>query len=374
MNRKGLTLVETIVASAVFSTLMLGAIPPTVKMIQQKAVQTTAKEILVVQEAEKNYWIDKLNATGRGEWADSIASLQSEGYLPADWNMKNLFQNDYVVSTTATTCEVQTTIPKGLEGVVQTICPQVNVSYAENNAIVSSTIPIPGQEPTMEALLHRTGDIQFRVAEEPVGSKEYIVAGTDLTEVESKIQKGKIEKKPDIYSKALAEQGISSTGWLSDAEFPAQIDPQKRVCFYLDSYNSNPAITLPKNIQVLEKKYWRSDWNIIQGPYELDVSSNNFYKRYQTPYPYHYPNKWCTRVYMKWKNPDTKIYECDWQISQRKIIFSEGTTLFLIDILDRDKHTTTAFERFAITSPNVLEWVPGGFPDDGSFIISVCYN
>ena len=77
---------------------------------------------------------------------------------------------------------------------------------------------------------------------------------------------------------------------------------------------------------------------------------------------------------MKWKNPDTKIYECDWQISQRKIIFSEGTTLFLIDILDRDKHTTTAFERFAITSPNVLEWVPAHLPDDGSFIISVCYN
>ncbi|HRR95396.1 MAG TPA: hypothetical protein P5150_01505 [Candidatus Ratteibacteria bacterium] len=217
-SKKGITLVETIVACGVITTLMLGTIPPTAKMIRQKVAQTTAQEMIEVQEAEKNYWIDQLNTNGTGQWASSISTLQTAGYLPSTWNAKNLFGNNYTVSTTASTCSVQTIIPKGLEGVVQTHCPQVNVSYSGNNATVSSTIPVPGQEPTMESMLHRTGDARFRIAEEPVGSKKYLVAGTDLTEVENEIKAG-LEEKPDIYIKELKTQGISKSGWLSDAKF-----------------------------------------------------------------------------------------------------------------------------------------------------------
>jgi len=211
---RGITLVETMVACGVITTLMLGTIPPSVKMLQQKLTETTAQEIIAIQEAEKNYWIDKLNTNGVGQWASSITILKNEGYLPSKWDGKNLWKNDYKVITTTSTCEVQTTIPKGLEGVIQTRCPQVNVSSSGANSIVSSTIPVPGQEPTMEALLHRTGDTRFRTAEEPISVKKYLVVGDDLTNVDTKNVEG-----GNLYSKALKTKGVSKTGWLSDAKF-----------------------------------------------------------------------------------------------------------------------------------------------------------
>lgn len=347
-RKKGITLVETIVACGVITTLMVGVIPPSVKMVQQKAVQTTAQEMIAVQEAEKNYWIDKLNENGTGEWCGSIANLKSEGYLPSGWSGKNLFQQDYTISTTASTCSVQTTIPKGLEGVVQTHCPQVNVSYSGTNAIVSSTIPVPGQEPTMEALLHRTGDIKFRVAEEPVGSKKYIVAGTDVAEVESAIKRHDITEKPDIYSKALVDNKISSSGWLSDAKFPAQIDPEKTVefsetviIFLPPLYGARKTISVifPSTVNVLEQSL------VYQGiTYSFSEESYGFSKRYSftktTP-----QELTPTSIYFKWQ-VSGKTYTLNWSRPSdiRKIVFSDNAQIwdpptgFATRISD-DRHT-----------------------------------
>jgi len=221
LNKKGLTLVETLVASAVITTIMLASIPPSVKLLQQKATETIAKEIIALQEAEKNYWIDKLNTQKQGEWAD-FSTLQSQGYIPSSWSGKNLFGYDYTISfssPTAPTCSISTIIPKGLEGVIQTMCPNVSITTSDNNVIVSSTIPVPGQEPTMETLLHRTSnDPSLRIAEDVVGFKKAIILSDEISN-----ESMNVNQTGDIYVKALKTSGRSPTGWLSQASFPADI-------------------------------------------------------------------------------------------------------------------------------------------------------
>ncbi len=360
--KKGITLVETIVASAVLSTLMLGIIPPSVKMIQQKAVQTTAQELIAIQEAEKNHWIDKLNNEGRGEWASSIDVLKTRGYIPSTWSGQNLFGNNYTVSTTTSTCRVQTTIPKGLEGVIQTNCPQVNVSYSGKNAIVSSTIPIPGQEPTMEALLHRTGDVSFRTAEEPIGIKKYLVVGEGLKELEDKIDDGDIElKEKDIYVKELQTKGVSSSGWLSDAQFPAKIDTEK-VILFCPGYLFNPwvpisgkTVRFPKTVKVLEKIAWPPP---LPPTSEWQESSDECWKSYTVSTIHTLEANFTNKIYMKFQTSDGNIYDFYWTVwlggdntYHGQITFSSNVVLW--DILPHIGYQSSGF-----LSPCSIAYIP----------------
>jgi len=239
MNNKGFTLLETMLVTGILAFMAAAMLPATLKMLQMNDAKNVAKEITGIQEAERSYYINQMNANnGAGEWADSIQQLQQGGYIPADWNGNNIFGNTYTLTDNGNTLTVTTSLPSGLEGVIQADCMDVTASDTGlSNASVSSTIPVPAAEPALAGLVHRYGTGESRTATQSIGTSGCLMVGipqggnvdsnniTPLTNTNS-------ETIPDIYDSALTQSingapPISPKGWLSQAVFPANIDPMQ---------------------------------------------------------------------------------------------------------------------------------------------------
>ncbi len=149
-NQKGFTLLELTVVLAV-STILVGAAMPTVaKRVQTAYAQKTAQEVGIIQDASKNYYIDNK------AWPASVSVLRTANYLSSTWSGNNPWGNAYTVSQgpTPQTFKVSTTIPSELTGVATALLP----SSSAVGGTVTSEIPVPGEEPSLESLVHRYSD------------------------------------------------------------------------------------------------------------------------------------------------------------------------------------------------------------------------
>lgn len=219
MNNKGFTLVEVAVTCAVIGILMAAMSGPTVKIIQTRAAVKTANEINSIAEAQKNYWIKQLEATGVGSWAPDIATLQAGGYIPAAWSGNSPFGQPYSITASDTCLTITTDVhPTDLQGALQAACPLVTTSG--NN--VSSSIPIPGQEPSLSTLLHKGQDNASRTADFSLATQKALAVGAPASLISN--EDGSLKdpaRQGDIYVQKLKDAGGS--GWLSDSSTSGKV-------------------------------------------------------------------------------------------------------------------------------------------------------
>ncbi|MCL5408957.1 MAG: type II secretion system GspH family protein [Candidatus Omnitrophica bacterium] len=224
INNKGFTLLETMLVVGVLAFMAAAMLPATIKMINLNQAKNVAKEITGIQEAERSYYINQMNANnGAGSWADSIQQLQQGGYIPSTWNGQNVFGNSYSLTDNGSTLTVSTSLPSDLQGVIQADC----IDVSTNGQSISSTIPVPAAEPALAGLVHRYGNGDSRTATQSIGTTGTLYVGVTpgSTVDQMPVEKINNDTIPDLYDPALQTQGISPNGWLSQAKFPANIDP-----------------------------------------------------------------------------------------------------------------------------------------------------
>lgn len=152
MNRKpvaGFTLIEMTLVMAIAAVLGSVALPRAQQGYKLRLVEKTAVEVHYIQSAAKNYHRDT------GNWPASIADLQSTGYLPAGWTPNDPWGNAYAVSNNGTTFSVDAALPAEYTKALQSYLPNTTVDTTTNT--VTSTTPLPGDEPSHDALLPRDG-------------------------------------------------------------------------------------------------------------------------------------------------------------------------------------------------------------------------
>ena len=130
MSKKGFSLVEIAIAMAVTAILASSVIPLAIKGAQIKAAEKTSLEILMIQEASRNYFID------HQAWPLDMTVLQEQGYLNPQWIIRNPWQHAYQISSTAQGLTVSSQVPDEWTKLVASRLSGAVI----NNEIVSSTI------------------------------------------------------------------------------------------------------------------------------------------------------------------------------------------------------------------------------------------
>jgi len=137
MNKsKGFTLLEMTIVLAIMGVLFATASVRFAKNIEIKAAEKTAREMKVIQDAAKAYYVDN------SAWPGTIDDLKTGGYLASAWITNNPSGNAYNISTSGSSFEVSTDLSTDLHGVITANMPQVTTS----GDTATSTIPIPGSE------------------------------------------------------------------------------------------------------------------------------------------------------------------------------------------------------------------------------------
>ena len=133
-NKKGFTLLELLVVVSI-AGIMLGSITPVfLKPARIKAAKNCAEEIQLIQDCALKYYVDNK------EWPATAEDMQNEGLLNPDWNGKNVFGNDYSLSSDNTTFTVTVDVPQDVHGAVLARAPEA--SSLGNS--VSSFVSAPG--------------------------------------------------------------------------------------------------------------------------------------------------------------------------------------------------------------------------------------
>jgi prepilin-type N-terminal cleavage/methylation domain-containing protein len=259
MNKKGFTLLETMLVVGILSFMAATLIPATIKMINLNQAKSVAKEITGIQEAERSYYVNQMNLNnGAGSWADTIQQLQQGGYIPSTWGGNSIFGNPYTITDNGSTMTVATTLPLGLQGVIQSDNIDVTTSDTTlSNIEVDSTIPVPAAEPALSGLVHRYGSGESRTATQSIGTTGSLVIGVSPSQdnVDKTIAENpdpidntndgtNAETIPDIYDPALKIAGISKSGWLSQASFPTNLNTREIRIFGMTE------IYLPADFQI----------------------------------------------------------------------------------------------------------------------------
>ena len=150
MNKKGFTLLELTIVMAIATILLGAATPVAVKRVQIAYAQKAAQEMNILEDAAKNYYAT--NDT----WPNTVQDLKDDGYLSSTWVAKNAWGNDYVITPApdGRSFSVASNVPSDLQGVLLAALPQSSSAAGT----VTSVIPIPGEEASLEALVHRTTD------------------------------------------------------------------------------------------------------------------------------------------------------------------------------------------------------------------------
>lgn len=146
--KKGFLLVELSIALALMAMLAGAIIPSFIKSIQITAGEKTAKEITIIQEAARIYYID------HDTWPADLQVLQTNGYLNSAWVTNNPWSNAYSPSSTTNTYTVSTTLPAEWTQLVGSYLPSVVI----NGESISSSISRPGSSAIAEV---RTGAIEM---------------------------------------------------------------------------------------------------------------------------------------------------------------------------------------------------------------------
>ena len=206
MDKKGFTLIELTIVMAIVTVLLGTAAPVAVKRVQIAYAQKAAQEMNILEDAAKNYYAT--NDT----WPNTAQDLKDDGYLSSTWVAKNAWGNDYVLTPAADgkSFSVESDVPADLQGVLLAALPQSSSAAGT----VTSVIPIPGEEASLAALVHRTStDPQYRemsqrlvtpaVAGRKIAGKDVYGINCDPTETDESGMAAGIGRMKDIWVEDL---------------------------------------------------------------------------------------------------------------------------------------------------------------------------
>ena len=132
--KKGFSLIELSLGLAVLAILATSFFPSFIKSIQIKAGEKAATEITLIEEAARNYYIDK------NSWPPDITNLKTDGYIDPAWITNNPWGNAYLINSNINTFTVSTNVPVEWTKLLASSLPSAVI----NNSLVSSTISKPG--------------------------------------------------------------------------------------------------------------------------------------------------------------------------------------------------------------------------------------
>lgn len=159
MRKKGFTLIEVLVTLGIIGTLMGAAVPVYVSKINIDHARKAGEEMLVVQQAARNFYRDHYS------WPASIQELKDGDYLRADWDPVDPWKSPYEVQSTAHTFTVSAGgIPEKYQGGALMVLPQAMQDPADPSRITSTTAP-PAEAIASRRLLHRSDDAEYRTME-----------------------------------------------------------------------------------------------------------------------------------------------------------------------------------------------------------------
>lgn len=157
--RKAFSLMEMMVVLLIMSMIMSSIIPLLDnKKIKMDAAIKQAKEVLVLLDAQSNYYI-KQHLLGVPTYAPDLTTLVTNNYL--NTNPKNIFTNTdltFVIKsngTLTTGIVVTTTVPTKYAGAVMKLLPNVSYSTSGTNTIINAFTPIPALDASHDNLMHR---------------------------------------------------------------------------------------------------------------------------------------------------------------------------------------------------------------------------
>jgi prepilin-type N-terminal cleavage/methylation domain-containing protein len=140
INKKGFSLLELSVVIIIISILASYAIPSLTRAYLEKASEKTAAEILTIEEASRDYFVN--NASWPGTIAGHLAfdDLKNGNYLPTGWVSNNPFGNPYSINSTGPLLSVSTIVRDGAQVLTSNKLPTSTVT----GTTVTSSVPAPG--------------------------------------------------------------------------------------------------------------------------------------------------------------------------------------------------------------------------------------
>ena len=153
LNNRAFSLLELTIVVIITTILLTYSVPTMYRAYLAKAGTKTALEIQNIQDAAKSYYLKN------GYWPSSINTspndLESNGFLPANWNAINPFNKSYTTSSTSAIFTVSTNVADGAQYLIASNLPLSNVS----GTTITSTVGAPGGAATAPPLHVVTGTI-----------------------------------------------------------------------------------------------------------------------------------------------------------------------------------------------------------------------
>jgi prepilin-type N-terminal cleavage/methylation domain-containing protein len=156
-RRRGFSLLEVSVVLAVLAIVGAAALPLILGRAQDAAAQATAREILALLDAAKNFYaaqpVDGLR------WPDDLAELQTTGYVPPAFGGVNAFGYPYTADpaddglTFVITTRVPSAVAPGLAGVL----PFATETSEGSVVLIAASVPVPGLSADLSQVVQRGG-------------------------------------------------------------------------------------------------------------------------------------------------------------------------------------------------------------------------
>ena len=129
-QQRAFSLIELSISMAIVAILASSIIPIAIRSFQIKAGEKVALEMIMIQDASRNYYLD------HSSWPADISTLETQGYLNSKWIAVNPWQKPYQISTTNLGLSVSTDVPLQWTNLVASHLTAAVI----NNTTVSSTV------------------------------------------------------------------------------------------------------------------------------------------------------------------------------------------------------------------------------------------
>ncbi|MBF0490192.1 MAG: prepilin-type N-terminal cleavage/methylation domain-containing protein [Candidatus Omnitrophica bacterium] len=130
LQQKAFSLIEISIAMGIIAILASAIVPIGIRGVQIKAGEKTALEMLMIQDASRNYYID------HNSWPADVATLQAQDYLNKNWLAANPWHNPYQIFNNTLGLTVSSIVPVQWVALVASHLPASTI----NNGTVNSTI------------------------------------------------------------------------------------------------------------------------------------------------------------------------------------------------------------------------------------------
>jgi prepilin-type N-terminal cleavage/methylation domain-containing protein len=156
-NEDGFTLLEMIVVITIMSTLAATYAPRLIAAKQRQALaQEVGKNITMLIDAAKLFHLNDPDGDG-ADWPANIAELQAFNYINPGWSPNHAFGGNITLGTSGPNLQVTVSnLPSDIQNVVRQAVPGWSYNAGALRGI--SSVPPPGQEPSLAVKVDRAGD------------------------------------------------------------------------------------------------------------------------------------------------------------------------------------------------------------------------